>query len=162
MIALSTRHFASTTTAFVAHYHQNVERQGLAMKPIQSNLPGTRGTFGYFREAFQPEFTLANWDYEQGFFDRKLDEQGMVFLRLPVKVLQGELDSADAWLELGTPFVLKHVYQTGVEEDIGYYAPVASAMMNQFQEPLDKDAKVDQKWVNKAQAIVKELENRLE
>jgi hypothetical protein len=33
--------------------------------------------------------------------------------------------------------------------------------MNQFQEPLDKDAKVDSRWMRKAEAIVKELENRL-
>lgn len=132
------------------------------MKTIPSSLTGTRGTFGYIREALQPDFTLANWDYEHGYFDRKLDDRGMVYLRLPVKVLQGELDSADAWLEMGTPFVLKHVYQTGVEEDIGYLEPVASAMMNQFQEPMDKDADLEQKWINKAQAIVKELERRLE
>jgi hypothetical protein len=151
----------SISARFVTHYKQIQERQGMAMKPIQSSLPGTRGTFGYFREALQPAFTLANWDYERGFFDRKLDEQGMVYLRLPVKVLQGELDSADAWLELGTPFVLKHVYQKDVEEDIGPYAPVASAVMNQFQEPVDKDANIEARWIRKAEAIVKEVENRL-
>jgi len=56
--------------------------------------------------------------------------------------------------------VLKHVYQTGVEEDIGYYSPVASAAMNQFQEPVDKDAPVEQVWMRKAEAIVRELEKR--
>lgn len=131
------------------------------MKTIHSSLPGTRGTFGYFREMLQPHFTLANWDYEQGFFDRALDEQNTVYLRLPIKVLQGELDSADAWVELGTPYVLRHLYRTGMEEDVGYVMPVASAMMNQFQEPIDKDADVDARWMRKAEAIVKEMENRL-
>ncbi|GED29871.1 MULTISPECIES: YugN family protein [Brevibacillus] len=131
------------------------------MKSIQSSLPGTRGTFGFFREALGPNFTLANWDYEQGYFDQALDDQNMVYLRLPIKVLQGELDSADAWVELGTPFVLRHVYQTGVEQDIGYYEPLASSAMNQFQEPLDKDAKVSSRWIHQAEAIVRELENRL-
>lgn len=132
------------------------------MKPIKSSLQGTRGTFGYFREALHPHFTLANWDYEQGFFDRTLDDQNMVFLRLPVKVLQGELDSPDAWLEIGEPFVLRHVYQTGVDDDIGYMEPLVSSVMNQFQEPVDKDAQIDSRWVRKAEAIVAELENRLE
>ncbi|MGG1662438.1 YugN family protein [Brevibacillus sp. NRS-1366] len=131
------------------------------MKPIKSSLQGTRGTFGYFREALQPNFTLANWDYEQGFFDRTLDDRNTVYLRLPVKVLQGELDSPDAWLEIGEPFVLRHVYQTGLDEDIGYVEPLVSSVMNQFQEPVDKDAQIDSRWVRKAEAIVKELENRL-
>lgn len=131
------------------------------MKSIQSSLPGTRGTFGFFREALGPNFSLANWDYEQGYFDQALDDQNMVYLRLPIKVLQGELDSADAWVELGTPFVLRHVYQTGVEQDIGFYEPLASSAMNQFQEPLDKDAKVSSRCVHQAEAIVRELENRL-
>ncbi|RNB60285.1 YugN family protein [Brevibacillus gelatini] len=130
------------------------------MKKIQSSLPGTKATFGYFRESLEPHFTLANWDYEHGYFDRSLDDKNTVYLRIPVKVLQGELDSPDAWLELGEPFVLRHVYNTGVEEEIGYYAPVASAVMNQFQEPLDKDAEIDPRWIRKAEAIVKELESR--
>ncbi|MFS0556199.1 YugN-like family protein [Brevibacillus sp. 179-C9.3 HS] len=131
------------------------------MKQINSSLPGTRATFGYFREALQPHFTLSNWDYEQGYFDRALDDKNMVFLRLPVKVLQGELDSPDAWLEMGQPFVIRHVYQTGVEEDIGYMEPLASGLVNQFQEPVDKDAQIDSRWIRKAEAVVKELENRL-
>ncbi len=151
----------STTAPFVAHYRLESGKAGMEMQPIDSSLTGTRGTFGYFRESLEPNgFTLANWDYHRGFFDRKLDDQGMVYLRLPVTVKEGELDSPDAWLELGTPFVLKHVYQTGVEEDIGYYVPVASAAMNQFQEPADKDAPVEQVWMRKAEAIVRELEKR--
>ncbi|CAM3285739.1 YugN family protein [Brevibacillus invocatus] len=138
---------------------KNGERQGWLMKEIQnSSLPGTRGTFGYIRETLEPDFTLANWDYEHGYFDCMLDEQGMVYLRLPVKVLQGELDSPDAWLEMGTPFVLKHVYQTGVEEDIGYYEPVVSAVMNQFQEPVDKDGEVEDRWIRQAEQRVRQLE----
>ncbi|QQE73877.1 hypothetical protein KDJ56_18695 [Brevibacillus composti] len=133
------------------------------MKTIQSSLAGTRGTYGYFREALEPDgFTLANWDYDQGYLDKKLDDQGMVYLRIPVQVQEGELDAADAWLEMGTPFVLKHVYQRDVEEDIGYYSAVASAVMNQFQEPVDKDDAVEDHWVRKAEAIVRDLEIRFE
>lgn len=131
------------------------------LKEIQgSNLPGTRATFGYFQESLQPDFVLANWDYEHGYFDKQLDDQGFVYLRIPVKVLQGELDSPDAWLEMGVPFVLKHVYRTGVENNIGYVEPVISAAMNQFQEPLDKDGQIEERWIKQAERIVRELDRR--
>jgi hypothetical protein len=131
------------------------------MQPIHSSLTGKQGTFGYFRDSLAPDgFTLANWDYRKGYLDRQLDDKAMVFLRLPLEVREGELDNPDALLELGTPFVLKHVYQTGVEENIGYTNPVTSPLMNQFQEPIDKDAPVDQAWIEKAKSIVRELEER--
>ncbi|USG64867.1 YugN-like family protein [Brevibacillus ruminantium] len=133
------------------------------MKTIQSSLEGTRATYGYFRESLEPDgFTLSNWDYNGGFLDKKLDDEGMVYLRIPVQVQEGELDGADAWLEMGTPFVLKHVYQQDVEEDIGYISAVGSAAMNQFQEPVDKDGEVEDYWLRKAEAIIRDLENRFE
>ena len=130
------------------------------MKEIQgSSLPGTRATYDYFRETLEPNgFVLANWDYEHGYLDKQLDDQGMVFLRIPVKVLQGELDSPDAWLEMGVPFVLKHVYRTGVEMNTGYVEPLVSSLMNQFQEPLDKDDEVEERWIQQAELIVRQLE----
>lgn len=131
------------------------------MQPIHSSLTGKQGTFGYFRDSLAPDgFTLANWDYRKGYLDRQLDDKAMVFLRLPVEVREGELDNPESLLELGTPFVLKHAYQTGVEENIGYTNPVTSPLMNQFQEPIDKDAPVDQAWIEKAKSIVRELEER--
>jgi len=132
------------------------------MQPIHSSLTGKRGTFGYFRDALSPEgFTLANWDYRKGYLDCQMDDKAMVFLRVPVDVREGELDNPEALLELGTPFVLKHVYQTGVEENIGYYSShYAAPLMNQFQEPIDKDAPVEQAWIDKATSIVRRLEER--
>ena len=134
--------------------------RGSDLQEIQgTSLPGTRATYGYFREALEPNgFVLANWDYERGYLDKQLDDQGMVFLRIPVKVLQGELDSSDAWLEMGVPFVIKHVYQTGVETNTGYVEPLASSLMNQFQEPVDKDAPIEERWVQQAEQIVRQLE----
>ncbi len=134
------------------------------MQPIHSSLTGKLGTYGYFRDSLAPDgFTLANWDYRKGYLDRQLDDKAMVFLRLPVDVKEGELDNPEALLELGTPFVLKHVYQTGVEENIGYSAtPAAAPLMNQFQEPINKDAPLDRSWVEKAEAIVRDLEQRFD
>jgi len=132
------------------------------MKTIQSSLAGVQGAFGYIRDSLQQDgFTLANWEYDGGYFDKELDDKGMVFLRLPIEVMHGKLDDTDARIEFGTPFVLKHVYRTGVENHIGYTAgPVASAMMNQFQEPVNKDAEVEDHWVQQAADIVRMIEQR--
>ncbi|NGQ96649.1 hypothetical protein G3578_15910 [Brevibacillus sp. SYP-B805] len=133
------------------------------MQTIESRLAGVEGTFGDVRDLLAPDgFSLANnWEYYAGFFDRKLDEEGMVFLRLPFDVIQGKLDTADARIRFGTPFVLKHVYQTGVEEHIGYTSgPLVAPVVNQFQEPVDKDAPLERHWVQQAEAIVRQLEKR--
>lgn len=132
------------------------------MQPIHTSLTGKEGTFGYFRDSLTPDgFTLANWDYGQGYFDRKLDDKAMVFLRIPFEVTEGELDHVDAQIQLGTPFVLKHIYQSGTEENIGYFSSqYAAPLVNQFQEPIDKDVPLDPSWVQKAETIVHELEQR--
>lgn len=133
------------------------------MQPIESNIEGVQGTFGRFRQLLEPDgFALANWEYQYGFFDKKLDDRGMVFLRLPFEVSQGKLDNDDAWIRFGTPFVLKHVYQTGLDPDIGYGAgPNMSALVNQFQEPEDKDAPLEDVWVEHAREVVRRLEQRM-
>ncbi|GAA4727049.1 hypothetical protein GCM10023228_37830 [Brevibacillus fulvus] len=133
------------------------------MQTIESRLNGVEGTLGVILETLAPEgFTLANWDYTKGYLDCKLDEKGMVFLRLPIKVEEGMLDNEDALIKLGTPFVLKHVYRDGLETEIGYDigAPVA-ALVNQFQQPADKDAPVEQKWIDKAQELLCKVEQML-
>lgn len=134
------------------------------MKTIQSSLRGIQGTFGQIRDSLaQDDFTLANWEYDGGYFDRKLDEhgQGMVFLRLPFDVMHGRLDDTDARIEFGTPFVLKHVYETGLDDDIGYATgPLVAPVANQFQEPVDKDAGVDERWVRQAGEILRLVEKR--
>lgn len=133
------------------------------MKTIDSRLTGVQGTFGIVRDTLSAEeFSLANWEYDGGYFDRKLDDKGMVYLRLPIEVQEGQLDAPEARIVFGTPFVLKHVYQTGIEENIGYYASQYLApVMNQFQEPVDKDAEVGQEWVDKASDILRYIEPKL-
>ncbi len=135
------------------------------MKTIQSSLTGVQGAFGQIRDSLaRHEFTLANWEYDGGYFDRKLDEneQGMIFLRLPIEVMYGNLDEADARIKIGTPFVLKHVYETGIDEDIGYVTgPLVAPVVNQFQEPVYKDAAVDEKWVQQATEILRRIEQQL-
>ncbi len=131
------------------------------MQPIASSLEGRESTFGQVRQALAPEgFTLANWEYDRGFFDKQLDDKAMVYLRLPFEVTEGELDNAEARIRFGTPFVLKHVYQTGNDPTIGYFASQTVApLVNQFQEPVDKDAPVDPFWAEQAKRVVRRVES---
>jgi len=130
------------------------------MHMIESKIDGERGSFGEIREVLAPEgFTLANWEYHSGFFDRQLDDRAMVFLRIPIEVQTGELDNDSAIVRFKTPFVLKHVYQTDVEEEIGNYTNL-SPLMNQFQEPVDKDAHVSGEWVEKAKEVLRRIEDK--
>lgn len=133
------------------------------MRQIQSSLTGKQGIFDQVRETLrEDQFTLSNWDYDYGFFDKQLDEKGMVFLRLPIETVTGELDDPAAIVQFGVPFVLKHVYQKGNDPDIGYASgPAVAAAVNQFQEPADKDATVADGYVDTAQQIIRRLEQRL-
>jgi len=134
------------------------------MQPIESKLTGQQKTFGMVREVLEADgFTLANnWEYDRGLFDCKLDDQGTVFLRLPFTVVHGKLDFPDTRIEFGTPFVLKHLYQEGIEKNIGYsIGPNVAAAINQFQEPVEKDAPVEAKWVEQAKMILGLVEQHL-
>lgn len=130
------------------------------MQAISSSLEGKQGTYGDLIDQLEPlGFNLANWEYDGGYFDRQLDDTGMVFLRLPIAVREGELDNRDARIEFGRPFVLKHVYQTSNDPDIGYAASqVLSPLMNQFQEPVDKDASIESQWIAKAEEVLRSVE----
>jgi hypothetical protein len=107
------------------------------------------------------EFTLGgNWDYDHGYFDRYLDEAHNVWLRIPFQVTSGTMDgitdNSDAVVKLGTPFVLKHIYNEGLDQEA---APnVYGSLINQFQEPLDKDATIETHWVKQAEHILQEVE----
>lgn len=131
------------------------------MHVIESSITGISGNFEEIRDAIDNDgFTLANWDYDHGFFDKQLDEKAMVFLRIPIEVIDGQLDSIDAFIRFGTPFVLKHVYQTDVEVDPGDTTGLFSSFVNQFQEPADKDASVEAHWVEKATEVLRQLEQK--
>ncbi|WP_126425291.1 YugN family protein [Brevibacillus marinus] len=134
------------------------------MEQLDSTIVGKRGSFGQIRDILAEDgFTLANWDYDRGFLDRQLDDQAMVFLRIPIEVRHGYLDEGDAQIELGTPFVLKHIYQTGVDENTGYQSGnLVAPLTNQFQEPLEKDAPLEEAWVRKAEMVLRRIERKLE
>ncbi|KPV55076.1 hypothetical protein QJ48_35120 [Paenibacillus sp. A3] len=133
------------------------------MVPLDSTLQGREEPFEHVRSYLhEHEFALGgNWDYEHGSFDRYLDEGHKVWLRIPFEVtsgvLDGDTDSTDAFVRIGTPFVLKHVYNEGLDQEA--QARTYGALMDQFQEPLDKDGTVEDKWVDRAASLLREIES---
>lgn len=132
------------------------------MIPLQSTLERTKESFTTLKEYFEPfQFVLGgNWDYDHGYFDRALDEEQKVWLRIPFQVTAGQLDGeaedTDAVIELGTPFVLKHLYQEGLDQEVW-----SAGLVNQFQTPADKDAEVAEQWVQQARDILTKVERKL-
>lgn len=132
------------------------------MVPLNSAIIGREEAFeqvrGYFHEH---EFVLGgNWDYNHGYFDRHLDEARTVWLRIPLTVtrgvLDGDTDSTDAIVKIGTPFVLKHLYNDGLDAEA--HANTFGALVDQFQEPVNKDAPVGRSWIEKAEKLLRKVE----
>ncbi len=132
------------------------------MKALSSRLEQTEESFDRVRDELHSfEFALGgSWDYEHGYFDRYLDEAHKVWLRIPFEVtsgrLEGDTESTDAMVKIGTPFVLKHVYNEGL--DPAAEAQTYGAMLDQFQKPLDRDAEVEEKWVRQATDLLRKIE----
>jgi hypothetical protein len=103
----------------------------------------------------------GNWDYDHGAFDYKMDvENGYQFLRVPFKAIDGQLDSRNCTVEFQAPFLLSHQYEDGNDLDHSEIHNV-SAIYNQFQSPENKDAEVQDKYIDQGKALIKELELEL-
>lgn len=97
----------------------------------------------------------GNWDYDHGYFDYKMDgEVSYLFLRLPFTAIAGELDERGVAVQLGRPFLLAHKYNKGLDD----HAEDPNPWVNQFSEPVDKDAQFPQQWVLTGKNLVTELE----
>ena len=102
-----------------------------------------------------------NWDYDHGSFDLLMeDNHGYQYLRLPFNVTSGSLDMNGAVIQFETPFLLTHVYNEGLDDNVGYEGNVTSSL-NQFSEPIEKDAKVPKKYQIKGIEILKKIEEEL-
>ncbi|GIP28435.1 hypothetical protein J23TS9_35650 [Paenibacillus sp. J23TS9] len=107
------------------------------------------------------DFTLAgNWDYKHGYLDKRLDQERMVWLRIPFHVTKGNLDGecggCHATVKLGRPFVFKYIYNTGTDKHATPH--LMGALFDQFQPPLDDDAPLDEFWVEHARKVLNEVE----
>ncbi|GGD74674.1 YugN family protein [Paenibacillus nasutitermitis] len=132
------------------------------MIPLSSNLESLEHEFTHMKNVLEGhEFALGGgWSYEGGSFDRFLDEAHKVWLRLPFQVITGTVDSESddhhALIRMGRPFVLKHVYNEGLDEDTE--VRVMGGLINQFQEPVDPDAEIEPRYVEKARHVLGEVE----
>ncbi|MFS1517460.1 YugN-like family protein [Bacillus sp. SM2101] len=132
------------------------------MIELSSKITGT--TFKLFKleQELKPLGYVigGNWDYDHGSFDYKIaNEVGYHFLRIPFEAVDGQLDSEGATVELGTPFLLTHKYQVGLDDNV--HVGNVNASFNQFSEPEDPDATVPTKYVDMGKSLIKDLEERL-
>jgi hypothetical protein len=134
------------------------------VKTLKSKLEQVEESFDTVRDRLHEfNFSLGgNWEYDHGYFDRKLDEANKVWLRIHFQVvtgrLEGDTEATDAVVRMGTPFVLKHIYNEGL--DYGADAQTYGAMLDQFQTPTDPDAQVEKKWVQQASDVLHEVEQK--
>ncbi|HZG74103.1 MAG TPA: YugN-like family protein [Chondromyces sp.] len=99
----------------------------------------------------------GNWDYDHGYFDYKIDDRvGYQFLRIPFSAIDGQLDTEGVTVELGRPFLLSHKYQEGLDDLVTTGA--FSGSVNQFAEPVDKDASFPEKYIEEGKRLVSKVE----
>jgi hypothetical protein len=103
----------------------------------------------------------GNWSYDHGSFDCALDEANKVWLRLPFDVTNGNMDSEsqenDTKIRFGQPFVLKHVYNEGLDREAQPRA--LGAMMDQFSDPVDPDDEIESHWIDRAREKLNTVES---
>ncbi|MED2789975.1 YugN-like family protein [Bacillus thuringiensis] len=130
------------------------------MIPIQSNLEGRTYALYKLEEVMKPlGYSIGgNWDYDKGCFDYKIDEEGgYQFLRVPFTAVDGELDVPGVVVRLETPYILSHVYQDELDDNVNTLTAGTSGM-DQFAEPKDPDADVKRKYINIGKVLMRELE----
>ncbi|HZG56848.1 YugN family protein [Paenibacillus sp.] len=130
------------------------------MISLESELTNRELDFAELKDKLErQQFTLGgNWDYNQGCFDRRLDgEKQTVWLRIPFEVSHGQIDpdapQPGTRVVVGTPYVLRHLYNDGDDHDAHLY--LLTATVNQFQAPVDPDASVSPEYVTKAKDVLR-------
>lgn len=129
------------------------------MLQIQSKFDGMTKSLFELEQLLKPHgFSIAsNWDYNHGYLDYKIaDEPSYVFLRVPFEAVQGSLDEQGVVVQLGSPFILAHQYQSGLDD----YASTGAVLtgLSQFSEPIDSDAYIQAQYGVIGKALVEEIE----
>lgn len=129
------------------------------MIELPSKVEGTQFDLYKLEQKLKPiGFTIGgNWDYDHGAFDYKLnDEEGYHFLRIPFSAIDGQLDAHNCTVKMERPFLLAHQYQEGLDDHAGVGS--FSGSLNQFAEPVDKDARFPEKYVDNGKKILEQVE----
>ncbi|MFE8698543.1 YugN family protein [Cytobacillus sp. FJAT-53684] len=118
------------------------------MIELRSEIEGKRGHFGQLQNSFLTHGCsfCSNFDFHQGKFDTVLWREGgeTIYLRMPFNVVHGMLDSSNTIIEFGTPFVIKHVVNIGLDYDQNSLL-TATTGLDQFQNPIDQDGYIRDK-----------------
>ncbi|MEX1031692.1 MAG: YugN family protein [Paenibacillaceae bacterium] len=135
------------------------------MKFIQSSLEDKVQDYIFAKnELDKLQFSLGgNWDYNGGSFDRILDDHRTMWLRIPFQITQGQFDGevteTDALIQMGTPYVLRHLYQEGLDGSAEIHT--YGALVDQFQEPSNSDAEIGPEWIEQGKVVLKQAEQLL-
>ncbi len=117
------------------------------IKLENSAIEGKRTYFGHMENnSRELGFTLGGaWEYHAGYFDSVLWREGgeTIYIRLPFSVVKGMLDHRDALLEFEKPYVIKHIVHLGLDRNSD--SLLAATGFAQFQEPVDRDAEIEDK-----------------
>lgn len=136
------------------------------MIELETDLEGKRTFFGNVaKKEKQLRYTLGGcWDYDRGCIDSILWREAgeTIYLRMPFKVIEGELDRPDALVEFEKPYVIKHVVNIGLERDGSSLATVSG--LSQFQKPLDTDGKIHDKneWEENGEQAVDQIVSQVQ
>ncbi|MGG1574237.1 YugN-like family protein [Fictibacillus sp. NRS-1165] len=132
------------------------------MIPLQSKLENEVFAFNELEDKLkQIGYTIGgNWDYDHGYFDYKLDDEvGYTFVRVPFTAYEKEIGDDGAMVTLGEPFLLAHKYQIGLDDNVS--AGNLSGSLNQFSEPQNPDASIDEKWIGIGKKLIEKTESQL-
>ncbi|MGE8207528.1 YugN-like family protein [Heyndrickxia sp. NPDC080065] len=132
------------------------------MYEIPSKIEGKQYQLYKLEQLLKPNgYSIGGgWDYDQGYFDYKMaNDDGYQFLRVPFTPIDGQLDSPNVVVQLGTPFLLNHVYQEELDDNAGIANLAAS--FDQFAEPKDEDGDIQKKYISFGKELVSQLENML-
>ncbi|WP_077624990.1 YugN-like family protein [Sediminibacillus massiliensis] len=132
------------------------------MIPVSSSIENSDYALRELEEKLKPlGFVIGgNWDYDQGSFDYKMSNQdGYQFVRIPFKPVKGMLDSPGVVVRIGKPFILNHLYQSGIDEDAVNGA--LRGAVDQFQAPVDADAEVPDQFVEQGKQLIEQVEELL-
>ena len=136
------------------------------MITITSKIEGLQIPYGLLQDQLEPEgfYLGGGYDYDHGYLDKPLDwesNQGYrYYLRIPLYTVKGELESRNAVVRIGKPFIIKHEFLTGNDPsgDIG----LLSSLVNQFSEPVPSaDDPIDEKWIQRAEKVIHLIESKL-
>ncbi|EIJ80722.1 hypothetical protein PB1_10197 [Bacillus methanolicus PB1] len=102
----------------------------------------------------------GSWEYDHGSFDYKIDDEaGYQFLRIPFRAIDGQLDTHSCTVKVERPYLLSHIYESGLDDNASIGNTLTS--LNQFSEPVDKDASFPEKYIDIGKSLVNELESVL-